>query len=46
MADEDFIEVRLDIRISEGFQIVIIQILPIFAAAAEIKTLIRMFLQQ
>jgi hypothetical protein len=45
MTNENFIEMRLNLRITKGLQVSIIQILPILTAAGWIHTLIRVLLQ-
>lgn len=46
MPDEYFVEVGLDVGVAEGFEVGVIQVLPVFAAAGQVETLIGVLLQE
>ena len=46
MPDENFIEVRLDVGVAKGFEVSVIQVLPVFAAAGQIEALVGMLFQE
>lgn len=46
MPDEYFVKVRLNVGVAKGFEVCVIQVLPVFAAAGQVEALIGVLLQE